>query len=82
MKCKGYEAIFYFSEEDECFVGKVINIQSPSKIIFDAQSVGELKKVFHGMVDYFIKLCKDKGVTPKITTKGIMSLQATFNGKG
>jgi predicted HicB family RNase H-like nuclease len=75
MKYKDYEAIFYFSEEDDCFVGKVINIQSSSKIIFDAQSVSELKNKFHEMVDYFIKLCADKGVTPKITSKGIMSLR-------
>lgn len=79
MRYKGYEASINFEEEDDCFVGRVVNIQAPTAIVFDAQSVGELKTEFHAMVDCYLETCKNKGISPKPPTNGKMTLRMSPN---
>ncbi len=75
MKYKGYEAVVKFNEGDDCLVGKVINIESPTAIVFDAQSVTELKTEFHAMIDFYLQTCKEKGITPKKPMSGQMTIR-------
>lgn len=79
MRYKGYEASINFEEEDDCFVGRVVNIEGPTVIAFDAQSVSELKTEFHGMIDFYLETCKDRGITPKPPTNGKMTLRMPPN---
>jgi predicted HicB family RNase H-like nuclease len=77
MKYKGYEAAVNFEEGDDCFVGKVINIEGPTAVVFDAQSVSELKVEFREMINFYLETCKKKGINPKQPMSGKMTLRMT-----
>lgn len=77
MKYKGYEAAINFEETDDCFVGRVVNIEGPTCIAFDAQSVAELKTEFHAMIDFYLETCEDQGISPKPPTNGKMTIRMT-----
>lgn len=62
MKHKGYEATVEYSDEDECFVGRVINTRD--MIVFEGRSVAELKKAFRAMIDGYLKDCEKRGKKP------------------
>ncbi len=59
MKYKGYEAVIRYSDEDETFVGEVINTQDI--LVFDGSDVAEVEKSFHAVVDEYIEDCKLEG---------------------
>ena len=63
MKHKGYEAIIKYSDEDETFIGEVINSQDI--LVFDGQTVDEVKGSFYSVVDEYLEDCKKEGVEPK-----------------
>lgn len=52
MKYKGYNASIYFSEDDECFVGRVIGIRDV--IGFHGSSVEEIKSAFQEAIDFYL----------------------------
>ncbi len=56
MKYKGYEAIIKYSDEDETFVGEVINTRD--LLVFDGNDVSEVEASFHAVVDEYIEDCK------------------------
>ncbi len=52
MKYKGFSALIEYSDEDKCFVGKIINIDA--FVSFHGDSVDELRKYFEEAVDDYI----------------------------
>jgi predicted HicB family RNase H-like nuclease len=50
---KGYTANVTFSDEDECFVGKVMGIRD--SVTFDGQSVQEIREAFREAVDFYLE---------------------------
>ncbi|MEY4529448.1 MAG: hypothetical protein RLZZ156_169 [Deinococcota bacterium] len=53
MNYKGYQASIGYSQEDECFVGKVLGI---SDIIgFHGTSVEEIKTAFQEAIDFYLE---------------------------
>ncbi|MEI6336016.1 MAG: type II toxin-antitoxin system HicB family antitoxin [Methylococcaceae bacterium] len=64
MIYKNYEAQISFSEEDEIFFGRVVNIERDI-IAFDGCSVQELKQSFHLAIEEYLQDCKDTGKKPE-----------------
>lgn len=53
MTYKGYTANVFYSDEDECFVGKVMGIRD--SITFDGESVQEIQTAFREAVDFYLE---------------------------
>ena len=53
---KGFIATVHFSAEDDCFFGKIEEIDD--LISFEGKSVNELKKAFISAVEDYIHLCE------------------------
>lgn len=73
MKYKGYEAAINLAEDDDCFVGTVVNIEPPTIIAFDGQTIEELKTQFHESIDSYLANCQN----PKPAVSGKMTLRMT-----
>ncbi len=56
MIYKNYEAQISYSEEDEIFVGRVINIEDDI-IAFDGNSIVELKQAFQAVIEEYLDDC-------------------------
>ena len=81
MKYKGYEAVIKYSDEDETFIGEVINSQDV--LVFDGQNVDEVKQSFHSVVDEYLEDCAHEGINPKKPFSGqfITRLKPTLHQK-
>jgi len=73
MTYKGYIGTVRFSEEDEVFYGKIEAIND--LIMFEGQSVKELKKAFHEAVDDYLETCKEMGREPQKPFKGSFNVR-------
>ncbi|MBE8190394.1 MAG: type II toxin-antitoxin system HicB family antitoxin [Candidatus Thioglobus sp.] len=73
MNYKGYEASVFYSEEDNCLIGEVVNIESPTIIAFDATNVEDLKAEFHTTIDNYLQHSK----SPKKPMSGKLTLRMT-----
>ena len=70
MKYKGYTALIEFSDEDGCLIGKVLGIRDV--IVFDGNTVEEIRMVFHDMIDHYIEACAKAGRKPNDPATEIM----------
>jgi len=68
MKYKGYESVIKYSDEDETFVGEVINTQDI--LIFDGNSILEIEASFHAVVDEYIEDCMAEKKQPNKAFSG------------
>jgi predicted HicB family RNase H-like nuclease len=59
VKYRGYEAVVRYSDEDETFVGEVINTRD--MLIFDGNDVAEVEQSFHAVVDEYLEDCENEG---------------------
>lgn len=73
MIYKGYTAIVGFSAEDECLVGHIAGINDV--IGFHADSVEEIRKVFHETVDDYLATCAKIGREPNKPYSGKVTLR-------
>ncbi|MBF0132074.1 MAG: type II toxin-antitoxin system HicB family antitoxin [Magnetococcales bacterium] len=62
MMHKGYAARIEYSDEDGCFVGRVVGIKPI--ITFHGESVTEIKQAFRESVDFYLETCAAKGESP------------------
>ena len=70
MKYKGYTALIEFSDEDGCLIGKVLGIRDV--IVFDGNTVEEIRTTFHDMIDHYIEACAKAGREPNQPVSEIM----------
>jgi len=75
MKYKGYSATVYFDEEDQLFVGKVIDIDSKTNISFHSKHADELQNEFEASVDAYLQMCKERNIKPRKSISGKLSLR-------
>lgn len=68
MKYKGYDAIVKYSDEDETFVGEVINTQDI--LVFDGCNIAEVKASFYAVVDEYLDDCKAEKKQPNKAFSG------------
>ena len=74
MKYKGYWAEIKYSDEDECFCGKIEGIKN-SLILFEGQNVKELKKDFKDAIDSYLESCKANNEEPEKQCKGSLNVR-------
>lgn len=73
MNYKGYRATAQFSEEDGCFIGRVVGIDDV--IGFEGSTVEELQKMFHESVDSYVEWCRARGKKPEKEYKGTFNVR-------
>ncbi len=63
MMHKGYAARIGYSEEDGCFIGRVVGIKPI--LTFHGDSVADVRAAFHASVDFYLETCASRGETPE-----------------
>ncbi|MBQ8466133.1 MAG: type II toxin-antitoxin system HicB family antitoxin [Prevotella sp.] len=76
LKYKGYTGSVDYSEEDNCLFGKVQGMTKES-ITYEGSSLEELTEDFHGAVDDYLSLCKEKGIEPRKPYTGVLNVRLT-----
>lgn len=74
MKYKGYWAEVRYSDEDECFCGKIEGLKK-SLIFFEGKTVEELKKDFKDAIDFYLDNCKACNEIPEKQCKGSLNVR-------
>lgn len=64
MIYKNYQAQISYSEEDDVFIGRVVNVEHDI-IAFDGYSVEELKQAFKTVIDDYLLDCANAGRQPE-----------------
>ena len=73
MTYKGYPARIEYSDEDECFVGRVAGIRDI--ITFHGKSVKEIRTAFKESMDFYLETCAERGETPNKPHSGKLMLR-------
>ena len=73
VKYKDYYGTVEYSDEDECFHGKVLGIND--LVTFEGGSVQELKTAFREMVDEYLNDCCKKHISPDKNYKGSFNVR-------
>ena len=73
MIYKKYAARIEYSDEDECFIGRIAGINDV--IGFHGKTVAELKNAFHEAVDDYLATCKKLGRAPQKPYSGKIALR-------
>ena len=74
MKYKGYWAEIIYSDEDECFCGKIEGLKK-DLVSFEGESVKELKKDFKKAIDSYLQTCKETNTKPEKQCKGSLNVR-------
>lgn len=77
LRYKGYVGSVEYSEEDNCLFGKVQGLDKGTIILYEGNTVEELKADFEGAIDGYLESCKDRGVEPKKSYSGKLNLRMT-----
>lgn len=73
MEYRGYHAKVEYSPEDETFVGQVFGVADT--LVFDGQSIEELKAMFHASIDDYLELCQEIGKEPDREYRGTFNVR-------
>lgn len=76
MEYKGYKGSVEYSKEDNCLCGKVLGL-SKALILYEGQTLEELRKDFEAGVDDYLEGCKAEGVKPMKPYSGRLNLRMT-----
>lgn len=60
---KGYHGSIEYSQEDNCFFGKVAGMKS--LILYEGASRQELKREFEAAIDEYLTDCREQGMKPE-----------------
>ena len=74
MRYKGYWAKAQYSDEDECFWGKIEGLKN-SLILFEGETVKDLKKDFKEAIDSYLQTCKETNTKPEKQCKGSLNVR-------
>ena len=74
LKYKGYTGSVEYSEEDKCLFGKVQGM-SKDLIVYEGQTLDELRKDFEEGIDSYLEGCKADGVEPAKPYSGKLNLR-------
>ena len=75
MEYKGYHAKVEYSAEDDAFVGKVFGIVDT--LVFEGQSIEELRAMFHESIDDYLELCQEIGKAPDREYRGSFNFRVS-----
>ena len=74
IKYKGYWARVQYSDEDECFWGRIEGLKNTA-ISFEGETVKELKKDFRDAIDHYLSCCKADNEEPEKQAKGSLNVR-------
>jgi predicted HicB family RNase H-like nuclease len=75
MVYKGYYGSVEFSDDDNIFFGRLINVND--RITYEGDSVNSLRKDFEESVDEYLETCSQIGKEPEKTYKGSFNIRIT-----
>ena len=62
MEYKGYQGSVEYSAEDDILYGQVQFIKS--LLMYEGETLHELKEMFHQVIDEYLQFCKENGICP------------------
>ena len=74
LEYKGYKGSVEYSKEDNCLFGKVQGM-SKALILYEGNTLEELRKDFEDGVDSYLEACKEDGVEPAKPYSGRLNLR-------
>lgn len=74
LEYKGYKGSVEYSKEDNCLFGKVQGLNK-DLILYEGQTLDELRKDFEAGIDSYIEGCKAEGVEPAKPYSGRLNLR-------
>ena len=74
LEYKGYKGSVEYSKEDNCLFGKVQGM-SKALILYEGNTLEELRKDFEDGVDSYLEACKADGVEPAKPYSGRLNLR-------
>lgn len=74
LEYKGYKGSVEYSLSDDCLFGKVQGIHK-SLIIYEGQTLDELRQDFHDGIDSYLDACSKDGVQPEKPYSGKLNLR-------
>ena len=74
LEYKGYKGNVEYSKEDNCLFGKVQGM-SKALILYEGQTLDELRKDFEEGIDSYIEGCKADGIEPAKPYSGKLNLR-------
>lgn len=74
LEYKGYKGSVEYSKEDNCLVGKVQGM-SKALILYEGQTLDELRRDFEAGVDSYLEGCLADGVEPAKPYSGRLNLR-------
>lgn len=75
IQYNGFIGSVHFSEEDECFFGKIEGIDD--LVTFEGSEVSGLRKAFRKAVEDYLNLCKKTGKPVHKSYKGSFNVRIT-----
>lgn len=75
LEYKGYKGSVEYSKEDDCLFGKVQGIMNRALILYEGQTLDELRKDFERGVDSYLAGCAADGVEPAKPFSGRLNLR-------
>ena len=74
LEYKGYKGSVEYSKEDNCLFGKVQGL-SKDLIVYEGQTLDELRKDFEDGVDSYLEGCLADGIEPAKPSSGRLNLR-------
>ena len=71
---KGYIGSVEYSEEDNCLHGKILGLKN-SLILYEGDSIEELRKDFKAGVESYLDRRKKNGLEPETPYNGLLNIQ-------
>ena len=65
LEYKGYKGSIEYSKEDDCLFGKVQGLGKNVLILYEGNTVDELRKDFEGGIDSYLEGCKERVLLPR-----------------
>ena len=82
LRYKGYTGRVDYSEEDNCFCGVVTGLHRDG-ILFEGNTVDEVKKDFEESIEDYLASCEERGVEPEKPYSGklVLRIQPSLHGE-
>ena len=70
---KGYNGSVEYSDTDKCLYGKILGLRN-SLILYEGNSLDELKADFETGVESYLDRCVKKGIEPEKPYSGVLNI--------
>ena len=74
LNYKGYIGSVNYSVEDDCLYGRVMGLPKNITIIYEGESIKDLRTDFENAIDNYLNSCEEKGIAPQKTYSGHLNV--------